>query len=107
MVGVNEAGKSNLLLALWKLNPAKGGAINFSDDMPVKLFSDLRAEEEKPQFIQAVFEITSSVLLANISKRSGFEEKEIKRVHVSRDYDGTVLFTSLRQRRTPAYLKRT
>lgn len=29
LVGVNEAGKSNLLLALWKLNPAKGGAINF------------------------------------------------------------------------------
>ena len=89
LVGVNEAGKSNLLLALWKLNPAKGGAINFSDDMPVKLFSDLRVEEEKPQFIQAVFEITSPNLLANISKQSGFEEKDVKTVRVSRDYDGT------------------
>lgn len=89
LVGVNEAGKSNLLLALWKLNPAKGGAINFSDDMPVKLFSDLRVEEKKPKFIQAVFEITSAQLLNDISKLSGFDKEVIKIVNVSRDYDGT------------------
>lgn len=88
LVGVNEAGKSNLLLALWKLNPAKGGAINFSDDMPVKLFSDLRVEKEKPKFIQAVFEITSAQLLDTISKQSGFDKNQIKIVQVSRDYDG-------------------
>lgn len=28
LVGVNESGKSNLLLALWKLNPARGGEID-------------------------------------------------------------------------------
>lgn len=88
LVGVNEAGKSNLLLALWKLNPAKGGAINFSDDMPVKLFSDLRVEEVKPRFIQAVFEITSTQLLSTISEKSGFDKEYIKTVNVSRDYDG-------------------
>lgn len=88
LVGVNEAGKSNLLLALWKLNPAKGGAINFSDDMPVKLFSDLRVEEKKPKFIQAIFEITSMQLLNDISKKSGFDIEVIKTVEVSRDYDG-------------------
>lgn len=89
LVGVNEAGKSNLLLALWKLNPAKGGAINFSDDMPVKLFSELRVEEEKPKFIQAVFEITSATLLDSIAKQSGFDKEFVKIVKVSRDYDGT------------------
>lgn len=89
LVGVNEAGKSNLLLALWKLNPAKGGAINFSDDMPVKLFSDLRVEEEKPKFVHAIFEIISSQLLDTISKQSGFDIEAIKTVEVSRDYDGT------------------
>lgn len=89
LVGVNEAGKSNLLLALWKLNPAKGGTINFSDDMPVKLFSDLRVEKQKPRFIQAIFEITSTQLLDTISKQSGFEKEAIKFVQISRDYDGT------------------
>lgn len=88
LVGVNEAGKSNLLLALWKLNPAKGGGINFSDDMPVKLFSELRKEKEKPLFIQAFFEITSNTLLENISKISNFGKEEIKFVQVSRDYNG-------------------
>ena len=32
LVGVNEAGKSNLLLALWKLNPATGGKIDVIHD---------------------------------------------------------------------------
>ena len=27
LIGINEAGKSNVLLALWKLNPARGGEI--------------------------------------------------------------------------------
>ena len=34
LVGVNESGKSNLLLALWKLNPARGGEIDILHDMP-------------------------------------------------------------------------
>ncbi len=88
LVGVNEAGKSNLLLALWKLNPAKGGEINFSDDMPVKLFSELRIMQKKPKFIHAIFEIISPQLLKDISKKSGFDVERIKTVEVSRDYDG-------------------
>ena len=36
LVGVNESGKSNLLLALWKLNPARGGEIDSLHDLPVK-----------------------------------------------------------------------
>ena len=28
LVGINESGKSNILLALWKLNPASGGKID-------------------------------------------------------------------------------
>lgn len=88
LVGVNEAGKSNLLLALWKLNPAKGGEINFSDDMPVKLFSELREAKVKPQFIHAVFEITSEKVLKEISGLSNFDYDYIRIVNISRDYDG-------------------
>ena len=36
LVGINEAGKSNLLLALWKLNPAKDGEIDPLHDLPLK-----------------------------------------------------------------------
>lgn len=88
LVGVNEAGKSNLLLALWKLNPAKGGEIVFSDDMPVKLFSELRNAEKKPQFIHAIFEITSEFVLEKISELSGFCPDSVRTVSISRDYDG-------------------
>lgn len=42
LVGVNESGKSNLLLALWKLNPARGGEIDILHDMPVSELSTLR-----------------------------------------------------------------
>ena len=85
---MNEAGKSNLLLALWKLNPAKGGEINFADDMPVTLFSELRAANTKPRFIQAVFEITSDKVLTSIATKAGFDKNVVKTVQISRDYDG-------------------
>lgn len=56
LVGVNESGKSNLLLALWKLNPARQGNIDILHDMPVSKLSTLR---EKPQksllFLQNLF----------------------------------------------------
>lgn len=45
LVGVNESGKSNLLLALWKLNPARGGEIDVEWFMLIK--EDLR-------FVQAI-----------------------------------------------------
>jgi len=34
LIGTNEAGKSNVLLPLWKLNPAKDGAIEPIPDYP-------------------------------------------------------------------------
>ena len=40
LIGVNEAGKSNLLLALWKLNPARNGEIIFTSDMPVEKLAE-------------------------------------------------------------------
>jgi energy-coupling factor transporter ATP-binding protein EcfA2 len=89
LIGVNEAGKSNLLLALWKLNPAKGGEINFADDMPVTLFSELREADIKPKFIQAVFKITSDRVLTSIATKAGFDKNAVKTVQISRDYDGT------------------
>lgn len=89
LVGVNEAGKSNLLLALWKLNPAQDGEINFTDDMPVTLLTELRKKEKKPQFITAEFRIVDEELKQKIKKMAGCNEEDIEIVCVSRDYDGT------------------
>lgn len=53
LVGVNESGKSNLLLALWKLNPARGGEIDILHDMPVSELSTLRNRKNEVKFISA------------------------------------------------------
>ena len=55
LIGVNEAGKSNLLLALWKLNPARNGEIIFTSDMPVEKLAEYRKNPEKHYFIDAEF----------------------------------------------------
>ena len=55
LVGINESGKSNILLALWKLNPARGGEIDYLHDMPVTKLSDLRGRMNDTYFIEAVF----------------------------------------------------
>ena len=55
LVGVNEAGKSNLLLALWKLNPASAGKIDILHDMPVSKLSEYRNRTGEIEFIKAEF----------------------------------------------------
>lgn len=56
LVGINESGKSNLLLALWKLNPAREGIIDILHDMPVSELSSLRKKADEVCFISAEFE---------------------------------------------------
>ena len=55
LVGINESGKSNLLLALWKLNPAREGAIDLLHDLPVSKLSSLRKDAGNVKFISAEF----------------------------------------------------
>ena len=42
IIGVNEAGKSNALLALWKLHPARDGEINLLEDLPRNKYASLK-----------------------------------------------------------------
>lgn len=42
LVGVNESGKSNLLLALWKLNPARAGKIDICQSLSLVLYASIR-----------------------------------------------------------------
>jgi AAA ATPase domain len=89
LIGTNESGKTNLLLPLWKLNPAKEGEIDTTADYPRKLFNDLRSEKPQPIFISGVFAPEDSQLdeLAVLSKAS----KEVFReIQVSKRFDDTL-----------------
>lgn len=87
LIGVNEAGKSNLLLALWKLNPAQGGAINPLQDMPRRHYSEWRDAEEKPVFIETLFELSPKVV-EQIVNLSNALPANVRFVEVSRDFSG-------------------
>ena len=50
LVGINEAGKSNVILALWKLSPVRDGEIELLYDMPTKEYSSWRSIPEKIVF---------------------------------------------------------
>lgn len=89
LVGVNESGKSNLLLALWKLNPARGGEIDILHDMPVSELSTLRNRKNEVKFISAEFEMEKDCAEV-ISKNTGYKCEEGMRVIVSRFYDAAM-----------------
>ncbi len=87
LVGVNESGKTNLLLPLWKLNPASGGAIQPTSDYPKSLFATIRSAPEQFQFITAEFDTGSeAVALADLA---GIPPARAGRVSVARLYDGS------------------
>ena len=87
LVGVNESGKSNLLLALWKLNPARGGDIDVLHDMPVSELSTLRHKENEVEFISAEFEIDKQDA-KEISEEVGCKCNEGMLIRISRYFDG-------------------
>lgn len=58
IAGVNEAGKSNLLRALWKLNPAsKADNRILKNDIPIDRFDAIMDGEKMPIFITAEFHL--------------------------------------------------
>ncbi len=91
LVGINEAGKSNLLLALWKLNPAREGSIDILHDMPVSKLSTYRKTPEEVKFITAEFELDDEAI-ANIESTIECNLQGDKTVTVSRFYDGSYTF---------------
>lgn len=88
LIGTNESGKTNVLVPLWKLNPAKGGEISPTADFPRKSFTDIRAMEKKPIFIEAEFEIAES-LAAELASLTGASPDDVRVVCISRDLGGT------------------
>lgn len=87
LVGVNEAGKSNLLLALWKLNPVSGGNIDILHDAPVSRLTTIRNEKNITPFITAEFQLTEDDMDA-VNEEYGEEISNIDSVIVTRFFDG-------------------
>lgn len=85
-IGVNESGKTNLLLPLWKLKPAKEGELIPTADYPIKLFTNIRTAPAEYKFIEAEFE--SSDVAEPLSRGTLFSEEEMSVVRISRWYDG-------------------
>lgn len=90
LVGINESGKSNLLLALWKLNPVIDGDIDILHDMPASKLSEYRDKAKDISFISAQFELSSN---DNTAIQKAIPEEItipfIEVVTVSRHYDGS------------------
>lgn len=87
LVGVNEAGKSNLLKALWKLKPARGGAIDELHDMPTSELSELKGHESTVPFIAAKFAIGESDV-ERICTEHKCQIENLTEICCKRYYDG-------------------
>lgn len=87
LIGVNESGKTNLLLPLWKLNPAREGEIQPTSDYPKKLFGEIRDAPEQFCFICAEFQ--TGELAVKLADIIGAEPSTLEVVQVSRYYDGS------------------
>lgn len=87
LVGVNESGKTNLLLALWKFNPASSGNIDYLHDMPVDKLVEFRDKQSMTPFIITEFLLDSNddKSISEIVPCEGLENNIIQ---IKRYYDG-------------------
>src|SRR5438094_717082 len=85
LIGTNEAGKTNILLPLWKFNPAKEGAVVPTADFPRKHYSTFRHQKPKPVFIHTVFEVGDQ-LAEQLSHKTGMPANAVRAVAVTRSF---------------------
>lgn len=91
LVGINESGKSNLLLALWKLHPVNNGEIDILHDMPVSKLSVMRNNKAKEKFIEAVFSIDAETI-ESVYEKTGYKIEDATEITLKRFYDGHYSF---------------
>ena len=88
LVGTNEAGKTNLLVALWKLRPANSEPIVPLDDFPRHLYSQYKADNHSNDvFVLADF-ILADDLQEELATDLRCDKEQIQTVLVQRKYDG-------------------
>jgi energy-coupling factor transporter ATP-binding protein EcfA2 len=86
LIGVNESGKTNLLLPLWKLRPARDGEILPTSDYPKTMFGTIRANPGAYHFIEAEF--VTGEWARKFAVQAGIPEEAAKVLRVTRYYDG-------------------
>ena len=92
LIGINESGKSNLLLPLWKLNPAKDGDVKPTADYPRKSYNDFRSMEPKPVYIEATF-TTDAALAQELAALCHSVPEAFEEVLFQRLFSGTYYVT--------------
>ncbi|TCO42930.1 AAA family ATPase [Dokdonella fugitiva] len=90
LIGVNESGKTNLLLPLWKLNPAREGEISPTSDYPKANYAAIREAPQDYKFIEAEFD--TSGLAPKLAQLSGAAPRDLQKVIVRRAFDGSYSF---------------
>lgn len=90
LIGTNESGKTNILLPLWKLNPAEDGAIDLQDDLPRDKYHIYRDAKNKPVFIRAKYALSQeeATELSNVAECS---IDWVSEIIVGRDFDGNYI----------------
>lgn len=89
-IGENETGKTNLLLPLWKLNPAGVGAeIDILADMPRARYNALRDKASETTFVTALFSVEPAIAKELAAIAPPWEAADLVEVTVSRRFDGT------------------
>jgi AAA ATPase domain len=88
LIGTNEAGKTNLLTPLWKLNPAKGGEIDPIRDYPRTKYADYRTLKQPPIFITVDFAVTDT-LAAKLATLTGASLEDLTTVRVAKRFNGS------------------
>lgn len=96
LVGINESGKTNLLIPLWKLKPANGEPIIPLIDYPRKEFIDFDDDKADEVFISAEF-LLSDDDAELLSEKVSFPKETVKKVIVCRKFNGkyAVIFPNL------------
>jgi len=89
LIGVNESGKSNLLLPLWKLKPAREGEIRPTSDYPKTMFAEIRENPARFRFISAEF--ATEALGPRIATMAGITAEEAEVVCVDRYFNGAYI----------------
>ena len=86
LIGVNESGKTNLLLPLWKLNPAREGEIEPTSDYPKVKFGEIRDDPSGYWFIEADF--VAGTAAPQVGRLAGLSLGEKSVIRVTRFFDG-------------------
>ena len=92
LIGTNESGKTNVMLPLWKLNPAADEEINLQDDLPRDKYHVYRNAEQKPIFIRARYSLSSDER-AELAKIIRCDQEELSDLIVARDFDGNYSYS--------------